>query len=398
MNDLEWEDLVPLPDGRLPEVEIPPYEYMKDNVATEEITQMVAPFFRLFLPDPRPDLLSDSESETEDHNAPPGNPCEDDSDEPESGLPSELSFNMRTLCKCHAKIRYYNKKQSDRKYMYASMGNSFAIGSSKRIRDKFFKLGWKSITKPQILGHRLKIDTAFKKKSILDDLPKFQRFKPREFQKRVLPPKLITDSTSVFMKPEYIKEREAKEKEMREKAAQPIQAPIGLSMPKSSRKEPKQTPVTSDGNGEEDPEHARFMIRAAIQLADNNSSDDEIVSPPQATPTPPPAPTPTPHVPQALSVRNEKDDFEYETPEDAYFGIKKKRMYVVYQPATQPLGLRRYKPDRLRESTFIRRLEHLMYWGRRRHERDILYGRFEENDKRQSSVKERCTLDLKVRF
>uniref|UniRef100_A0A1I7SZF8 Zinc_ribbon_16 domain-containing protein n=1 Tax=Caenorhabditis tropicalis TaxID=1561998 RepID=A0A1I7SZF8_9PELO len=398
LEGLSWKDLVKMPKGPLPVPEIPPYDYSKDATSVEEVCQMVAPFFRLFLPDPRPDLFSDSESETDEKNAPPSNPYE--MVEFEKGIPSGLSYNMRTLCKCHAKMRYYNKKQNERKYMYCSTGNTFFVGASKRIREKFFKIGWQETTKPQILAHRLLMDTKIRRKKPIQELSKFQRFKPREFQKRVLPPKLITETASVFMKPEYVREREQKEKEMKERAAEPITAPIGLTL--SQAKETKKAPVIPDVAKVEDPERARFLIRAAIQLADNNSSDEEgSAPPPQTTPTPPPPPPPSAAAvpirgPQATSTRNEKDDFEYETAEDAFFGIKKKRMYVIYQPATVPLGLRRYKPVRLRENTFVRRLEHLMYWGRRRHERDILYGRFKENDKRQSSVKERYTLDLKL--
>ncbi|ULT82235.1 hypothetical protein L3Y34_011898 [Caenorhabditis briggsae] len=427
----KWEDFVDLPNGPLPEPEVLPYEICKDEVATEEACQMIAPFFRLFLPDPRPDMDDETDSEDEmlDDSAKFNKPDEEKKEDEEEGkeekkekieqendlekdkerdkekekekekenntgipcIPEDETFDMRTLCKCHAKMRYYNSKEKNRRFMYAPIGNTFMVAASKRIRKKFFGVNWQEFTKRDIIEHRVEYDIDNYKGPTIKQLIKFQRWKPRSFQKRVLPPKLITDSSSVFMKPEYIKEREQKEKEMREKAAKPIDAPVGLSFPKSSK--PK---VVPDVSGEEDPEKARFLIRAAIQLGE--SSDDE----PPAKPTQP-APAPTtapsqerPRTPQAHSLRNEKDDFEYETAEDAYFGIKKKRMYVVYQPATKPLALKRYKPDRLSEHTFITRLEHLMYWGQRKHERKILYGKYKENHKKLSSVKERNTLDLKL--
>ncbi|EFO96541.1 hypothetical protein CRE_23738 [Caenorhabditis remanei] len=62
----QWKDYVSLPDGVLPEPEILPYDKAKDDIATEEICQKVAPFFRLFLPDPRPDLQSDPAGQTQE--------------------------------------------------------------------------------------------------------------------------------------------------------------------------------------------------------------------------------------------------------------------------------------------------------------------------------------------
>uniref|UniRef100_A0A8R1HTL6 WD repeat protein mio zinc-ribbon like domain-containing protein n=1 Tax=Caenorhabditis japonica TaxID=281687 RepID=A0A8R1HTL6_CAEJA len=408
-NGMSWKQLVPQLDGPLPEIDLPPYEQPREEEAAGEICKMIAPFFRLFLPDPRPDLPDVQDEELEGPLAPPDNPHRDDAEEKqefEMSLPSELSQNMRTLCKCHAKMRYYQKKSNERKYMYNPMQKGFFIASSQRIRDKFFRLGWRYVVKPQIMSHRVKVDRRVFKYDVFNDLKKFDRVKPREFQKRVLPPKLIMDSSSVFMKPEYIKEREEKEREMRAKAAQPITAPIGMSLPKltkqshdDSRNGSTNTSMLSVASMEEDPERARFMIRAALQLADNDDDNQTTTNPPTpvtaTTASTSTASTPVPSAHSTVSTR-ENDDFEYETAEDAFFGIKKKRMYVVYQPATAPLGLKRYKPDRLSEHTFIRRLEHLMYWGKRRHERKILEGDFEENDKRLSSIKERCTLDLKA--
>lgn len=395
---MTWEEMTPLLDGPLPVVEIPPWEEPKDAEAAEEVVKMIAPFFRLFLPNPRPDIPNEAKPKEEVHGSMPPNPYAQPPVPHQDSL-ADLSKDMRILCKCHAKMRYYNKKKHERKYMYTSIGNTFFIAASKRIREKFWRLGWKNLSKKEIMAHRLKIDAKVGRRNVLDDLTRFQRYTPREFQKRVLPPKLITDSSSVLMKPEYIREREEREKEMKEKSASKPEAPIGLSVAKRPGEVTNAAAqeLIEQAKREEDPERKRFLMRAAMQLADNepDKKKPEEKKPAQAEYKGPASARPR-ELTQAMGTKG-KDDFEYETAEDAYFGIKKKRMYVVYKAATAPLGFKRYKPDRLLESNLVRRLEHLVYWGARRHERQILYGRYVENDKRQSSVKERQTLDFKVR-